>query len=298
MAEAPGDRLPDRPAARPLAVEAELRDEVVEAGEDVAARMTELPGSHDRCDAELALAHERLRVDRQPRLPLRGEHVVAVQVLVEEHLLALRPRQLLQRLERGVEQGALEGPAEALPRLLERVGPPGGLCCQRPERRAGGLPEPRQQLHEDVQRGLSAQRRERRPRHAALEQQRVLLRLGVEQPDRAVAVPELECGRLVLALAVWLLHLQNGPIALRRRHRRDELRRKSAHERLAEGQPPARDQTLAGQRYASAWRFFSEGSLSRTERSSARSSVAVITVSSSGACASTIPHGSTMSERP
>ena len=126
----------------------------------------------------------------------------------------------------------------------------------------------------------------------------MLFGLGVEQPDRTVAVPELERGGLVLALAVRLLHLQHRLLALRRRHGHDELRRVPAGEGLAEGQPPARDQTLAGQRYASAWRFFSEGSFSRTERSSARSSSAVITVSSSGACASTIPHGSTISERP
>jgi len=122
--------------------------------------------------------------------------------------------------------------------------------------------------------------------------------LEVEQPYRPVAVPELERGRLVLALAVWLLHLQHRLLALRGGNGNDQLRREAAAKRLAEGQPPARDQTLAGQRYASAWRFFSDGSFSRTERSSARSSSAVITVSSSGACASTIPHGSTISDRP
>jgi hypothetical protein len=67
----------------------------------------------------------------------------------------------------------------------------------------------------------------------------MLLGLEVEQPDRAVTVPELERGRLVLALAVRLLHLQHGRLALRGRHRHDELRRDTARERLAEGQPPA-----------------------------------------------------------
>src|SRR5207248_2205233 len=53
-----------------------------------------------------------------------------------------------------------------------------------------------------------------------------------------------------------------------------------------------------GQRYASGWRFFSDGSFVRISRRWARSSSAVITVGSSGACASTMPQGSTINERP
>src|SRR5689334_6678891 len=260
--------------------------------------MAELARAHDRRDPELPLAGKGLRVDRQPRLALRREHVVAVEVLVEQHLLALRARELAQRLERGVEQRALERAAEALPGRLERVRPPGRLGGERAERRARRLPEARQELDEDVQRGFLALVRERRARNAPLEQERMLVRLGVEQPDCTLAVPELERCRPVLALPVRPLHLQHTLLALGGRHRNDQLRGDPVRERLAEGQPPARDQTLAGQRYASAWRFFSDGSLSRTARSRARSSSAVITVSSSGAWASTIPHGSTISERP
>jgi hypothetical protein len=126
----------------------------------------------------------------------------------------------------------------------------------------------------------------------------VLLRLGVEQPHRAVTVPELERGGLVLALAVRLMHLQHDLFAIGRDRGRDDDGRDAALERLAEDEAPALDQAVAGQRYASAWRFFSDGSASRTERSRARSTSAEITVSSSGAWASTIPHGSTISERP
>src|SRR6476659_7684216 len=258
--------------------------------------MAQLARAYDRRDAELALADKRLRVDRQPRLALRGEDVVAVQVLMQQHLLSLRVRQLLQRLERRIQQPPLERPGEALPGLLERIRPPRRLGRERPERRTRGLPQTRQQLHEHVQRGLPADRGERRSRNAALQQQRVLLGLGVEQPDRAVAVPELERGRFVLALTVRVLHLQHALLSVTGRHGNDQLRRGAANERLAEDKPPARDQTLAGQRYASAWRFFRDGSFSRTERRSARSSSAVITVSSSGACASSIPHGSTISD--
>ena len=84
--------------------------------------MAELARADDRRDPELALADQRLRVDREPRLALRRQHVVAVQVLVQQHLLALRARQLDQRLERRVEQPALERTAEPLPGLGQRVG--------------------------------------------------------------------------------------------------------------------------------------------------------------------------------
>jgi hypothetical protein len=127
----------------------------------------------------------------------------------------------------------------------------------------------------------------------------VLLRVVSEQPDRAFAVPELECGCLVLALAVRNLDLQHGVDPVGRDGGRHELGSHSAGERLAERQaPPLADYASVGQRYASACRFLSDGSFSRMSCSRARSSSAEITVSSSGACASTIPHGSTISERP
>src|SRR6185437_1288954 len=120
----PRDRLPDRPAASALAVQGQLRDEPVETAEHLLPRVAELAGADNRRDPELPLADERLRVDPQPGLALRGQDVVAVQVLVQQHLRALGPRQLLERLESGVEQLALERAAEPLPRVLERVGPP------------------------------------------------------------------------------------------------------------------------------------------------------------------------------
>jgi hypothetical protein len=59
-----------------------------------------------------------------------------------------------------------------------------------------------------------------------------------------------------------------------------------------------RSQVVAGHLYASGLRLASEGKFRRTSSSRARSSSAVITHSSSGACESTIPHGSAISERP
>src|SRR5688500_12838205 len=56
--------------------------------------------------------------------------------------------------------------------------------------------------------------------------------------------------------------------------------------------------TSAGHVYAAGWRLASEGSARRTRSMWARSSSAETTASSSGACASTTPHGSTIIVRP
>src|ERR687887_86537 len=121
-ADRPRDRLRDRPGAGPLAVEAELGSQALEAAQDGAPRMPQLERADDRRHAELALTGERLRVDGKPRL-----------ALCCQHLLALRRRQLTQRLERGVEQPPLELPSRPLPVLLEVPRPPGRLVGQRTE---------------------------------------------------------------------------------------------------------------------------------------------------------------------
>src|SRR5206468_1596693 len=98
------DRLPERPAAHPLAVEPELPAEAVEAPQQGALPTPELGSADDRREPELALPGKRLRIDREPGLPLGAEDVPGVQVLVHEHELALRRRELTQRVDRGVQQ--------------------------------------------------------------------------------------------------------------------------------------------------------------------------------------------------
>src|SRR3954470_21370479 len=91
--EGPRHRLPNGPPARALPVEAELGRQPVEPVENVRLRGTELERAHDRRDRELALTDERLRIDHEPRLALCRKDVVAVEVLVQQHLLALRLRE-------------------------------------------------------------------------------------------------------------------------------------------------------------------------------------------------------------
>src|SRR5579884_3297433 len=122
--EAPRERLRERPAAGALAVELELARQPVEPVEDVPPRAAELERADDRREAELALADKRFRVDRKPRLTLGAQHVVRMQVLVDEHLLALGRRELAQRIEGRVEQPPFERAPPLLPVPRERLRPP------------------------------------------------------------------------------------------------------------------------------------------------------------------------------
>src|SRR5690242_7775052 len=90
----PRSRLDDRPAAGALPIETELRAEPIKAVERVALRVPELAAAYDRRHGELALCGERLRVDDEPRLARSGEHVLPVQILMDEDELALRRREL------------------------------------------------------------------------------------------------------------------------------------------------------------------------------------------------------------
>jgi hypothetical protein len=68
-----------------------------------------------------------------------------------------------------------------------------------------------------------------------------------EQPDRSVAVPELQRRRLVLALPVGRLNLEYDLVAFGRDGRCDD-RRDAACEGLAQGETPGFDQAGVGQR--------------------------------------------------
>ncbi len=87
--ERPGHGLADRPPAGAVAVEPQVGGNAVEAVEHVALALAELGRADDRGDRELPLADQRLWVYDKPGLALRREDIVAVQVLVKQHLLTL-----------------------------------------------------------------------------------------------------------------------------------------------------------------------------------------------------------------
>src|SRR3954454_10837672 len=135
----PRKRVDDRPPAHPLAVELELRAQLVEAPAHPADGVRcggelETAVAQERGDVERALADERLGVDRQAGLALGAQDVTAVEVLVDDDLLAVRRReQLADPRERAVEQRALEGPAVALPARRQVIRPAARLDGKRPE---------------------------------------------------------------------------------------------------------------------------------------------------------------------
>ncbi len=128
---------------------------------------------------------------------------------MDQHLLALRRRQLLERAHGRIDERLLERPSRLVPVCLDVAGPPGGLVGERPERGPGRFPEPGKQSDQDFERSLRVERTEIRAGPAALEQQGVALLVLSEQAHRSDAVPELERSRLVLALAVRPLDLQH-----------------------------------------------------------------------------------------
>src|SRR2546425_1922450 len=76
-ANRPRNGLRQAPQKGTFSVKAELRRKPVQTVPDVAATGPELKGPHDGREPELSLTDERFGVDRQPRLTLRLQDVVA-----------------------------------------------------------------------------------------------------------------------------------------------------------------------------------------------------------------------------
>jgi len=232
--EAPGDRLPDRPAASPFSIQAERARKVVEASHDLLVAVAELGRADDRRETELPLADERLRVDYEPRLALGGQDVVGVEVLVHEDLLALGVGQLLERAHRFLEDRRFERSPVPLPRLGQVADPPFGLLAERAEGTTGRLPEPWQEACQDLERAVGGLDPQVRPWPAALKKEGVAFVVSREESHRSVAVPQLERIGLVLALPVRPLDLQNDVA------RGNDVRRIAPGERLLEPEIPLR----------------------------------------------------------
>src|SRR3954452_10609283 len=117
----PRERVHDRPAAHPLAVEIERLRELVEPAAHVPHRVRlarELGPAiaQQRGDVERAVADERLGVDGEPRLAFGAQDVAAVEVLVQHDRRGAfrRGDQLADPPDGPVEQRAVERAAMAL----------------------------------------------------------------------------------------------------------------------------------------------------------------------------------------
>ncbi len=140
------------------------------------------------------IADERLGVDGQPRLPLRSQHVAGMQVGEQQNLPVGRARQLVEQSGRRPDQALVDAVGEAIREPGEARPPPRrDERLQRPERMTlrGRAPQTVEQTGDDLvlcgfvhgvgQSGAGL---------AAFQEQRAQVRVRVEQPDGAVAVPE------------------------------------------------------------------------------------------------------------
>lgn len=224
------------PGAGPGAVQAEYVRHGVEAPGDLARVETVVDG---RQQLEAGVAGQRLGVDGEPGGAVRGEHVLEVQVPVQEpvagfvHDLAhggravgeqaagLRVRDALQRPRGLVEHG------------------PGDVAEAAHGRRCRGGGEVRQQVGYDED-GLAGvgQVRQHAVRVQAFQQHGAGCLVVVEQTYRPVAGPQAQGDRLALALLVAELELQHGRRAVRAADRQDEGA-DAVHRRSVEAQLPA-----------------------------------------------------------
>src|SRR5262249_11107300 len=101
----------------------------------------ELGAADDRRESELALTEQWLRVDHEPRFAGGAQHVARMQVLMKKDRLTLGRSELADRLERCVEEVALDRAACARPQVGECRGPVRGFVGERGEGSGGGLPQ-------------------------------------------------------------------------------------------------------------------------------------------------------------
>ena len=107
----PGQRLRDCPTTGAFPVKAEGLRQTIEPSEDAIAAVAQFrPANHTR-DREFALANQRLGINYQPRLALRLQHIVSMQILVHQHLRPLGRYELAHRPQRGIDQPPFDRPA-------------------------------------------------------------------------------------------------------------------------------------------------------------------------------------------
>ena len=167
---APRDHLHERPEPNPLPIDVELVRDPCEPVLDVAPVVAQLEGAHERHGAERALTDERLGVDGEPRLAVAAQDVAGMQVLVQQHLVALRVReQGRDRVEGGIDKSPIERATGALPVQGDLARPPPGLLGERPKRIACRDREAPHEVDQHVERVVRIGGVERHPGPTALE---------------------------------------------------------------------------------------------------------------------------------
>src|ERR1700681_531349 len=87
--EGPSQGLGECPKSRPLTIKSERSCESIQPVDSGFLAVTERIRPNDRGQGELSFANQWFWIDDEPAFALGAQHVVAMQVLVDEHLLAL-----------------------------------------------------------------------------------------------------------------------------------------------------------------------------------------------------------------
>ena len=205
----------DAPPPHPLAVEVQPVDEIVQA--TLHRTLRRRPSVADqRGDVELALADQWLRVDREPA-SLGEQEVAAVEILMEEHRLALGRAGLTQEGHCLVDERPFERAAEALPVVGKELGPVRRLILQTGEGVAGRDPELLEDAGGDGRRLLVRELPRLRPGSEALEQECPTLAVVRVYACGAHSVPTLERLTFELGLGLLQVDLQDGLVTVGKR---------------------------------------------------------------------------------
>ena len=237
------DHPDHHPVARAVLVEARCVDDRVEAAPqavpDVVGAELVPPVPQHRRELVVRVAAHRLGVDDQPRLAVARQHVVVVQVAVDDHA----DRRGVGHQVSGQRHALLAHPPRdrrVRGQRLEVGGPALDVRRDRAQLRKRGHVDPRVEAGHDLA-GLEVADRRQVARVQPFEQHRPPMWVGPQQQDGAVAVPVLEGEVLEVATRRRgpRVQLQHGALAVAGDHRDDE-RAVAVHQGAVDGQRPTR----------------------------------------------------------
>jgi hypothetical protein len=185
------------------------------------------------------IADEWFGVDREPGLPLRAQDVARVQIGRQQHVVGRRCWQFLEQPEAFADQ---TGVTPSVSRADRFLCPMRGHCGERTEgmRRHWGAPETTKQPGDDDILVGFRQIPERRPRFATFQQQRIDVRVRLEQAHGRVTIPEAQPLELVCRFHVRHSKLEHDGRAVAADRGRDPPRTCLAIPRRSERErPPA-----------------------------------------------------------
>lgn len=198
-----------QPRAR-CPVKSEAIAQPVELGAFVFRGMPQFESVDDRRQSEFPLADQRLWIDGKKRRTAGGEHVSWMQILMQQHLLALTVREPFQQIQRRADMRLGTGPSGGFPTGQKISLPLRRFLPQAAERRAcrdGQLPKKVQIDRNPV---LRPTRGKCHTGYTPLDQQRMAPPVMGQQLDRTGTVPMDKRIRLPQTFRVRPLQFQNS----------------------------------------------------------------------------------------